>query len=80
MVSVKVFLSCTKDYIVCLLSLFLTNVNIVFGLNFHFVLMFFASLSFFNCVFTKSQFFVTLFVGCQIYFDKFYLFFLHDGY
>jgi hypothetical protein len=42
--------------------------------------MFFASLSFFNCVFTKSQFFTTLFVGCQIYFDKFYLFFLHDGY
>jgi hypothetical protein len=65
-------LSHNKNYIVCLLSLFLTNTNIVFDLSFHFVLMFFASFSFLKCVFTKSHFFVILFVNYQIRFGKFY--------
>jgi hypothetical protein len=34
--------------------------------------MFFASLSFFKCVFAKSHFSTTLFIGCQIHFGKFY--------
>ncbi len=38
---IKFFFPHTKDYIICLLSLFLTSTNIVFDLNFHFVLMFF---------------------------------------
>jgi hypothetical protein len=41
-------------------------------LSFHFVLMFFASLSFFKCVFVKSHFSSISFVGCQIHFSKFY--------
>jgi hypothetical protein len=49
----------------------------VFDLNFHFVLMLFVSLNFFKCIFARvcllnPIFLVTLFVGCQIDFDKFY--------
>jgi hypothetical protein len=56
---------------------FFTSTNIVLDLSFHFVLMFFASLSFSNvcfckCVFIMSHFFVISFIGCQIHFDKFY--------
>ncbi len=40
--------------------------------SFHYVLMFFASLSFFKCVFAKSHFSTTSFVSCQIHFGKFY--------
>ncbi len=41
----------------------------MFGLNFHFVLIFFTKLELFqicfcNCVFAKSHFLATLFVGC----------------
>jgi len=61
------------NYIVCLLFFFLTTMNIVFNLNFHFLLMFFASLNFFKCVFVKSHLYNTLFIRCQIHFDKFYL-------
>ncbi len=43
----------------------------MFDSNFHYVLMFFASLSFFKCVFVKSHFSTTSFVGCQIHFGKF---------
>jgi hypothetical protein len=57
---------------VCLLSFFLTSMNVLRNLNFYFVLMFFASLNFFKCVFVKSLLFATLFVCCQIHFDKFY--------
>jgi hypothetical protein len=34
--------------------------------------MFFASLNFFKCVYAKSHFSTTSFVGCQIHFGKFY--------
>ncbi len=50
--------------------------NIVLGLNFHFVLMFFCKLEFFQlCVFVKSYFFTTLFICCQIHFNHLFLFF-----
>ncbi len=59
-------MSHTKDYIVCLLSCFLTGMNIVLNLNFHFVL------TLFKCVFVKSLLSTTLFICCQIHFNKFY--------
>ncbi len=69
------YLSHIKDYIVCFLFLFIINTNIVLDSSFHFVLMFFASSSFFKCVFVKFHFSTTLFVGCQIHFAKFYFLF-----
>ncbi len=54
------------------ISFFLINTNIVLDSSFHYVLMFFASLCFFKCVFAKSHFSTISFVGCQIRFGKFY--------
>ncbi len=47
------------------------------NLSFHFVLMFFASLNIFKCVFAKSHFSATLFVGVKFILISFFSF--HNG-
>jgi hypothetical protein len=50
------------NYILCLLFFLKTTMNIVFNLNFHFLLMFFASLNFFQMCVCEVPFFFILYL------------------
>ncbi len=64
-------MSHSKDNMVCLLSFFLTNTNIVLDLSFHFLLLVFCKCQFFEVCACEVPFSITSVVCCQIHFGKF---------
>jgi hypothetical protein len=72
-------MSHTKDNMVCLLSFFLTRMNILLDLSFHFLLLFFASVSFFKFVLVRCLFLLLHLFVVKFILASFSSILLHNG-